>query len=80
MNALGRLPNRFIGTKRESKKDTDDHLRAFKRQIDKFARLDIEDDRVMKQLLQQLIHKLEVHMDGSIKIHYNITRPHIIGA
>lgn len=66
--------------KRESKKDTDDHLRAFKRQIDKFARLDIEDDRVMKQLLQTLIHKLEVHMDGSIKIHYNITRPHIIGA
>lgn len=69
-----------LETRKESKKDTDDHLRAFKRQIDKFARLDIEDDRVLKQLLQTLIHKLEVYKDGSIKIHYNITRPCILGA
>lgn len=69
-----------LESQQEAKKNTDDHLRAFKRQIDKFARLDIEDDRVMKQLLQTLIHKIEVNKDGSIKIHYNITRPHLIGA
>ncbi|MGM0712529.1 recombinase family protein [Brevibacillus parabrevis] len=69
-----------LESQQEAKKHTDDHLRAFKRQIDKFARLDIEDERVMKQLLQTLIHKIEVHKDGSIKIHYNITRPHLIGA
>jgi ribosomal protein L9 len=69
-----------LETKTESKKDTEDHLRAFKRQIDKFAKLDIEDDRIMKQLLHTLIHKLEVSEDGSIKINYNITRPHFIEA
>ncbi|WP_456289287.1 recombinase zinc beta ribbon domain-containing protein [Paenibacillus sp. AK002] len=69
-----------IESQQEAKKNTDDHLRAFKRQIDKFARLYKEDDRVMKQLLQTLIQKIEVHEDGSIKIHYNITRPILIGA
>lgn len=69
-----------LEAKSETKKDTEDHLRAFKRQIDKFAMLDIEDDLVMKKLLQTLIHKITINENGSIKIHYNITRPHLVGA
>ncbi|WP_157756239.1 hypothetical protein [Paenibacillus crassostreae] len=39
-----------------------------------FAQLDIDDEQVIKQLLHQVIKKIEVHQDGSIKIHY-ITHP-----
>ncbi|KZE67269.1 recombinase [Paenibacillus jamilae] len=60
----------------ETEKDTEEQLRAFRKQISRFTRLDIDDEQVLKQVLQRLIHKIEVSEDGSIKaIHYNISRP-----
>lgn len=60
----------------ETEKDTEEQLRAFRKQISRFTKLDIDDEQVLKQVLQRLIHKIEVSEDGSIKaIHYNISRP-----
>ncbi|OBY76745.1 recombinase [Paenibacillus sp. KS1] len=60
----------------EEKKDTEEQLRAFQKQITRFSKLDIDNQEVMKQVLQRLIQKIEVNEDGSIKvIHYNISRP-----
>lgn len=65
----------------ETKKDMDEQLHAFRKQIARFAKLDIDDEQVLKQVLQRLIQKIEVNEDGTIKaIHYNITRPHSVRA
>lgn len=59
----------------ETQKDTEEQFRAFQKQITLFAQLNIDDENVLKQLLHQVIQKIEVHQDGSIKIHYNIAHP-----
>ncbi|WP_262495765.1 recombinase family protein [Paenibacillus sp. B2(2019)] len=62
-----------------AKKDTDHQVHAFKRQISRFAKLDIEDEQVLKQVLQRLIQKIEVNEDGTVKtIHYNIAQPQTV--
>ncbi|MDP9702202.1 hypothetical protein J2T16_005179 [Paenibacillus intestini] len=64
----------------ETQKDTEQQFRAFQKQIASFARLDIDDGQVLKQLLHQVIQKIEVNQDGSIKrIHYNIAQPQGMG-
>lgn len=77
-----RLTERKVELERmlESKKDTDRYLQDFQRQINKIAKLDINDEQVLKQVIQKLIHKIEVQIDCNIKIHYNIARPLKIGA
>ncbi|WP_047155036.1 recombinase family protein [Aneurinibacillus tyrosinisolvens] len=59
----------------EKEKDTEQQFRAFQKLVDRFTQLDINDEQVLRQMLQQLINKIEVHEDGSLKIYYNITRP-----
>ncbi|AWB46798.1 recombinase family protein [Paenibacillus sp. CAA11] len=59
----------------ETQKDTEEQFRAFQKKIALFAQLDIDDEQVLKQLLHQVIEKIEVHQDGSIKIHYSIAHP-----
>ncbi|PSK09222.1 hypothetical protein C7R92_16120 [Brevibacillus porteri] len=59
----------------ETQKDTEEQFRAFQKKIALFAQLDIDDEQVLKQLLHHVIEKIEVHQDGSIKIHYNIAHP-----
>ncbi|WP_245233387.1 recombinase family protein [Paenibacillus maysiensis] len=74
----GRLSQRKaeIESLLETKKDTEEQLRAFRKQISRFTELDIDDEQVLKLVLQRLIQKIEVNEDGSIKaIHYNISRP-----
>lgn len=74
----GRLSQRKaeIESLLETKKDTEEQLRAFRKQISRFTELDIDDEQVLKQVLQKLIQKIEVNEDESIKaIHYNISRP-----
>ncbi|NOU94900.1 hypothetical protein GC093_16965 [Paenibacillus sp. LMG 31456] len=61
------------------RKDTEERFRAFKKQIALFAQLDIDDEQVLKQLLHQVIEKIEVHQDDSIKISYNIAHPQGMG-
>lgn len=64
----------------ESRKDTERYLHDFQRQVSKIAKLDIDNEQVLKHIIQKLIHKIEVHADGSIKIIYNIARPASLGA
>lgn len=61
----------------ESKKDTERYLQDFQRQVNKIAKLDIENEQVLKHIIKRLISKIEVHADGSIKIIYNIA-PHFL--
>ncbi|BBH22545.1 hypothetical protein Back11_38900 [Paenibacillus baekrokdamisoli] len=63
----------------EAQKDTEEQFRAFQKQIALFAKLDIDDEQVLKQLLHQVIDKIKVHQDGTIKIHYNIAQPQVLG-
>lgn len=64
----------------ESRKDTERYLHDFQRQVSKIAKLDFDNEQVLKVIIQKLIHKIEVHADGSIKIIYNIARPASLGA
>ncbi|KLU58130.1 hypothetical protein EL84_02085 [Paenibacillus sp. VT-400] len=53
------------------KKDTEEQLRAYIKQLSRFTELQIEGQQVFKQALQRLIQKIEAIKDGSIKaIHY----------
>lgn len=63
----------------ETQKDTEEQFRAFQKQIALFTQLNIDDEQVLKQLLHQVIQKIEVHQEGSIKIHYNIAHPQGMG-
>jgi site-specific DNA recombinase len=65
----------------ELKKDSEDLFKKFQEQIAKIASLDIEDEQVLKTILQKLVHGVEINADGSIKqISYNFTNPASIGA
>lgn len=57
----------------ETRKDITEQLQAFKKEVERFANLDIDDEQVLKQVLQRLINKIEVYEGGKIKIHYNLS-------
>jgi selenocysteine-specific translation elongation factor len=57
----------------ETRKDITEQLQAFKKEVERFANLDIDDEQVLKQVLQRLINKIEVYEEGKIKIHYNLS-------
>ncbi|MCM3703134.1 hypothetical protein [Paenibacillus macerans] len=59
----------------QNQRNQEEQFRSFQKKIALFAQLDIDDEQVLKQLLHQVIEKIEVHQDGSIKIHYNIAHP-----
>jgi hypothetical protein len=61
----------------ESKQNFDQQLHAFKKEVGRFITLDF-DEQVMKQVLQRLIHKIEVFEGERIKIHYNLSNPYAI--
>lgn len=64
-----KISNYFIIT--GTKKDTEEQLRAYIKQLSRFTELQIEGQQVFKQALQRLIQKIEVINGGSIKaIHY----------
>lgn len=56
-----------------TKKDNTEQLQAFKKEVERFSELDIEDESILKQVLQRLINKIEVYEEGKIKIHYNLS-------
>ncbi|NGM83855.1 hypothetical protein G5B47_15665 [Paenibacillus sp. 7124] len=62
----------------ESKQNFDQQLHAFKKEVGRFITLDFDDEQVMKQVLQRLIHKIEVFEGERIKIHYNLSNPYAI--
>ncbi|ELK39462.1 hypothetical protein ACEF06_20365 [Brevibacillus agri] len=59
----------------EARQDLNEQLQAFRKEVERFTNLDIDDEQVMKQVLQRLIHKIEVFEGGKIKIHYNLSNP-----
>ncbi len=59
----------------ETKRDTDITKQAFRKEVERFANLDIDDEQVLKQVLQRLISQIEVFEGGKIKIHYNLIQP-----
>ncbi|WP_309478858.1 hypothetical protein [Brevibacillus agri] len=59
----------------EVRKDLNEQLQAFKKEVERFINLDIEDEQVLKQVLLRLIHQIEVFEGGKIKIHYNLSHP-----
>ncbi|CAI8993706.1 hypothetical protein EMIT07CA2_70225 [Brevibacillus sp. IT-7CA2] len=59
----------------EAKKDLNEQLQTFRKEVEHIVKLDINDELVMKQVLQRLIHKIEVFEGGKIKIHYNLSHP-----
>jgi site-specific DNA recombinase len=59
----------------EAKKDLNEQQQAFRKEVERFFNLDIDDEQVMKQVLQRLIHKIEMFEGGKIKIHYNLSNP-----
>jgi len=48
---------------------------AFKKEVERFTDLNIDDEQVMKQFLQRLINKIEVYENGKINIEYNLSNP-----
>ncbi len=48
---------------------------AFRKEVERFIDLDIDDEQVLKQFLQRLIKTIEVFEDGKIKINYNLSNP-----
>jgi len=60
----------------ESKQNFDQQLNAFKKEVGRFITLDFDEEQVMKQVLQWLIHKIEVFESERIKIHYNFSNPY----
>lgn len=59
----------------EARNDLNEQLKIFKKEVERFINLDIDDEHVLKQVLQRLIHKIEVFEGGKIKIHYNLSHP-----
>lgn len=57
----------------------EEQIHAFKKHIVRLANLDIDNEHVLKQILQRLVNRIEVSENGSLKIHYNITT-HVLGA
>lgn len=57
----------------ETRKDTTEQLQIFKYEVERFINLDIDDENVLKQVLQRLISKIEVFEGEKIKIHYNLS-------
>jgi site-specific DNA recombinase len=59
----------------ETKKEIERQFEGFKRKVDSFANLDMDDKKVLKQVLQSLIGQIEIFENEAIKIHYNIATP-----
>ena len=59
-------------------KDTDNNFRAFEKQINSLIHLNIDDEKILKQILHKLITKIEVFEGGTIKIHFNFKNPNSI--
>ncbi|BDG33496.1 recombinase family protein [Parageobacillus thermoglucosidasius] len=60
----------------EQREQFDKKIQYFKKEIERFLNLDINDSQVLKQILQRLIEKIEVFEGGKIKIYYNLSLPH----
>lgn len=56
-------------------KDIENNLNALKKEIQHIITLDLEDEHILKILLNKLIARIEVSSDGTPKIYYNFQNP-----
>lgn len=59
----------------EKEKDMESQIHAFEKQISKLVQLNIKDEKILKQVIHKLIHKIEVFDGNNIKIHFNFLNP-----
>jgi site-specific DNA recombinase len=59
----------------EKEKDMENQLHAFEKQVSQLIHLNIKDEKVLKQFIHRLIHKIEVFDGNNIKIHFNFLKP-----
>lgn len=55
-------------------------MKQFKEELERLAKLDITDEKVLRGILERLIERIEVAKDGSITIYYNFKNPLLLGA
>ncbi|WP_164463761.1 recombinase family protein [Niallia circulans] len=58
-----------------SEEDSVHHLSTFQKQLKKFVELQISDEEVLRQMLHNLIKRIEIFADGTISIHYRFKNP-----
>lgn len=59
----------------EERNNLTERKEAFRKEVERFTDLDINDEQVLKQILQRLIRTIEVFEDGKIIINYNLSNP-----
>jgi site-specific DNA recombinase len=59
----------------EARKDLNEQLQTFRKEVERFINLDIDDEQELKQILQRLICNIEVFEGGKINIIYNLSNP-----
>lgn len=56
--------------------DMEEQLRDFKKQVNKVAQLDIDNEQILKIVIHRLVQKIEISDMGTVKgIHYNFMNP-----
>ncbi len=65
----------LFGYSTETYNYIEQHIESFKSEVRSFTKLDINDQQILKQVLQRLIQKIEVFEGGKIRIYYNISSP-----
>jgi site-specific DNA recombinase len=60
----------------EKREDFNEKIQYFRKEVERFLNLDIDDPQSLKQIIQKLIEKIEVFEGGKIKIYYNLSLPH----
>lgn len=59
--------------------NTEYGLATFQMELEKFVNLKLPNNEVLRQMLHNLISKIEVLADGTIAIHYNFRNPILRG-
>jgi len=55
-------------------------MQQFREEVRRFAELQIDDEEALREVLQRLIERIEIELDGGIVIHYNFGNPLSAGA
>ncbi|WP_230986925.1 recombinase family protein [Cohnella fermenti] len=55
-------------------------MQKFREEVRRFAELQMDDEEALREVLQRLIERIEIELDGRIIIHYNFGNPLSAGA
>ncbi|SDO18639.1 hypothetical protein SAMN04487897_109144 [Paenibacillus sp. yr247] len=55
-------------------------MQRFREEVRRFTELQIDGEEVLREVLQRLIDRIEIELDGGIVIHYNFGNPLSAGA